>query len=83
MYFEFKFEIYTGGIEMEEFYSYSELPAIMTVPELASFLGIGRCAAYDLARSDQLDVLRIGHQIRIPRHSVLRYLGVPDPVLTA
>lgn len=68
---------------MDELYSYSELPAILTVPELAAFLGIGKNAAYDLARSNQLDVLHIGHTIRVPRHSVLRYLGVPDPILSA
>ena len=63
-------------MNFENIYNYSELPAILTVPELATFLGIGRCAAYNLARSNQLEVLHIGHQIRIPRHSVLKYLGL-------
>ena len=50
----------------------------MTVPELAAFLGVGRGQAYALARSNQLDVIRVGKQIRIPRHAVLRFLGAPD-----
>ena len=64
-------------MDFNKIYNFEELPAILTVPELATFLGIGRCAAYNLARSNQLEVLHIGHQIRIPRHSVLKYLGLP------
>lgn len=59
-------------------YSPDEIPVIMTVPELAAFLGIGRTQAYALARSNQLDTIRIGKNIRIPRHAVLRFLGAPD-----
>ena len=56
-------------------YTTTEIPAILTVPQLAEFLGIGRNAAYDLARSNQIPVLKIGNTIRIPRHAVLKYLG--------
>lgn len=59
-------------------YSQNEIPAVMTVPELGAFLGIGRSQAYALARSDQLETIHIGKQIRIPRHAVLRFLGAPD-----
>lgn len=62
----------------QNLYSLSEIPVIMTVPELATFLGIGRGQAYSLARSGQLDTVRIGKQIRIPRHALLRFLGAPD-----
>lgn len=61
---------------MSTLYTYEEIPPILTVPELGAFLGIGRNCAYDLARSGQIAVLHIGNQIRIPRHAVLRYLGV-------
>ena len=64
-------------MDFNKIYNFSELPAVLTVPELATFLGIGRSAAYTLARSNQLDTLHIGHQIRIPRHAVLKYLGLP------
>lgn len=56
-------------------YSEQELPAIMDVPQLGTFLGIGRNTAYALVRSGQIQPLRIGRQIRIPRHAVLSYLG--------
>ena len=58
-------------------YTTDELPPVLTVQELATFLGVGRHAAYQLARSNQLDALQIGHQLRIPRHAVLKYLGLP------
>lgn len=63
------------------FYTYEEIPPILTVPELGAFLGIGRNRAYELARSGQIAVLHIGNQIRIPRHAVLRYLGVEETTL--
>ena len=63
----------------ENLYSKAEIPAIMSVPELGTFLGIGRNSAYNLARSGQIQVLRIGNQIKIPRHAVLQYLGVSIP----
>ena len=58
-------------------YTIDELPPVLTVPQLADFLGVGRHAAYQIARSDALDTLQIGHQLRIPRHAVLKYLGLP------
>lgn len=56
-------------------YSQQEIPAILDVPALASFLGIGRNSAYALIRSGQVEALHIGRKIRIPRHAVLSYLG--------
>ena len=55
-------------------YTTNEIPAILTVPQLAEFLNIGRNAAYDLVNSNQIKVIRIGKIIRIPRHAVLEYL---------
>lgn len=57
-------------------YTLTEIPPIMTVPQLSKFLGIGRNRGYELARSNQIEVLRIGRHIKIPRHCVMRYLGV-------
>lgn len=56
-------------------YTLTEIPPIMTVPQLSKFLGIGRNKGYELARSNQIEVLRIGKHIKIPRHSLLKYLG--------
>lgn len=62
---------------------YPELPPVLTVLQLGEFLGIGRNQAYTLTRSGQIDSLRIGNHIRIPRHAVLRYIGVPEEELFA
>lgn len=59
----------------ENLYSQQEIPAIMDVPQLGAFLGIGRNGAYALIRSGQVQALRIGRKIRIPRHALLNYLG--------
>jgi len=63
---------------MQEYYTYNELPPVLTVLQLGDFLGIGRNNAYALTRSGQIEVLHIGKQIRIPRHAVLRYLGLSE-----
>jgi len=59
----------------DNLYSQQEIPAIMDVPQLGAFLGIGRNGAYALVRSGQVQALHIGRKIRIPRHAVLSYLG--------
>lgn len=57
-------------------YTANEIPPMLDVPSLAAFLDIGKNTAYDLVRSGQVQALRIGKKIRIPRHAVLQYLGV-------
>lgn len=52
-----------------------ELPLVLSVDELASLLNIGRNTAYNLVRSGQIHSIRIGHQIRIPRNSLLQFIG--------
>ena len=60
---------------MDKMYTFEEVPAILTVPKLADFLGIGRASAYNLVRSKQIQAIYIGKQIRVPRHALLQYLG--------
>ena len=38
-----------------------------TVEQAAQLLGIGRRLAYELARTDQLPVIRLGRRLLIPR----------------
>ncbi len=59
---------------IEKFYPIDEFPMVLTVDDLCNFLGIGRSKGYELVRSNRLAVVRIGRSIRIPRHSVLRFL---------
>lgn len=60
----------------EDLYDRQEIPAIMDVPQLGAFLGIGRNTAYALVRSGKVQPLYIGRKIRITRHAVLKYLGI-------
>lgn len=54
---------------------YPELPPVLNVPELGEFLKIGRNQAYALAKSDRINSIKIGKQIRVPREAVLRFLA--------
>lgn len=60
---------------MDELYDKHEIPAIMNVPQLGAFLGIGRNQAYELIRSGKVQALHVGRKIRVPRHAVLKFLG--------
>lgn len=51
------------------------LPLVLSVPELASVLHIGRNAAYELVNSGQIRSIRIGKNIRIPQSALLDYLN--------
>ena len=51
------------------------IPLVMTVPEMAEILQIGRNAAYDLVKSGAVRSIRIGRNIRIPQAALLDYLN--------
>ena len=51
-----------------------DLPMTLRVEELMPILGIGRNTAYELIRSGQIQSIRIGRQIRIPRDALLEFL---------
>ena len=64
-------------MKSKKYYSVEELPLILTVEDLMPVLCIGRNTAYDLVRSGQIKLLRIGHQIRIPRDAVVEFISGP------
>jgi excisionase family DNA binding protein len=55
----------------------TRLPAVLTVPQAAAVLGIGRSHAYEAVKSGEwpTSVIRVGGCIRIPATEVLRLLG--------
>lgn len=57
-------------------YRPEEIPPIMTVSEVAKFLGIGKNGTYDLIRSGQLEALHIGHRLKVTRHGLLKFMGI-------
>jgi len=53
--------------------------ATLTIPEAAHILGISRSTAYELARTGELPVLRLGRRLVIPTNALDRLLGSVDP----
>ncbi len=56
------------------FKSYEDLPLMLSVPEMATALGISRAGAYELARSEGFPVLRIGNRIVIPKDKLQEWV---------
>ena len=54
--------------------SYDELPIMLSVPQLASALGISRSGAYALVRSAGFPALKIGSRIVIPKDKLLMWI---------
>lgn len=54
---------------------FDNIPLVMTVPQAAKILQIGRNSAYDLVKSGQIRSIRIGRTIRIPQAALFDYLN--------
>mgnify|MGYP000233084944 FL=1 len=61
-------------MKKETFKSYEDLPLMLSVPEMATALGISRAGAYELARSEGFPVLRIGNRIVIPKDKLQEWV---------
>ena len=47
---------------------------VITVKEICQMLGIGRNAAYNLLKYGDIQYIRAGHAIRIPKQCVIDYI---------
>ena len=56
---------------------FANYPDILSVNDIRRALGIGRTKAYELVRSGEIRSIRVGGAIRVPKKSLLDYLGVP------
>jgi len=56
--------------------NYDELPLMLSVPEVASVLGISHAGAYELANSRDFPALRIGSRIVVPKDKFLLWINV-------
>lgn len=54
---------------------YSDLPMMLTVPEMGEALGISRAAAYQLARSRGFPSLKIGTRILVPKDKLIAWIN--------
>ena len=55
--------------------SYDELPIMLSVPQLASALGISRSGAYTLVRTEGFPSLKIGSRIVIPKDKLQNWIN--------
>ena len=58
---------------------HEEIPQVLTIPELAHILRIGRNAAYTLVTNGNIRCVRIGRSIRIPRTALTQFLENTQP----
>ena len=59
---------------------YEQIPQVLTVPEVAHILRIGRNAAYQLVTNGNIRCIHIGRNIRIPRTALVQFMEntLPD-----
>ena len=55
--------------------SLESLPELLTIPEVMRVARIGRTAAYELARSGGVPVVRFGRTVRVPRAALVAVVG--------
>lgn len=57
-----------------QYKSYDELPLMLSVPDVADVLGIGRANAYELVRSEGFPALKIGSRITVPKDDFISWI---------
>ena len=53
---------------------FKDYPDILTIPQVAKALGIGKKAAYALVNNKQLGDVRIGRTIKVPKFCLEEYI---------
>ncbi len=61
-------------MEKTQYKSFEDLPLMLSVPDLASVLGISRTRAYELAREKDFPALTIGARILVPRDKLIAWI---------
>lgn len=57
-----------------QYKSYDELPLMLSVPDVADVLGIGRANAYELVRSEGFPAIKIGNRIIVPKDDFISWI---------
>ena len=65
---------------MNTYRDYSDLPLMLSVPEVAKVLGISRAGAYELVHTDSFPKLRIGNRIVGPRDKFIAWIDAQTEV---
>ena len=53
---------------------FKDYPDILTVPQVAQALGVGRKAVYDLVNNKILGAIRVGRTIKVPKFSLEEFV---------
>lgn len=53
---------------------FKDYPDILTIPQVATALGIGKKAAYALVKNHQLGAVYIGRIIKVPKFCLEEYI---------
>jgi len=62
------------GILMESTKKISSPPLLLSVPEVAKSLGLGRTKVYELIATEGLPVVRFGRAVRVPIISLQQWI---------
>ena len=62
------------GVTCMDATTFETLPLLLTVEELASVLRIGRNPAYQLVKEGNIQSIRVGRSIRIPRNALIQFV---------
>ena len=60
---------------METYTSYDQLPVMLSVTNMAKFLGISRTNAYELIHTKGFPKIQLGKRIVIPKDKLLEWLN--------
>ena len=67
-------------VSLNTYQNYSDLPLMLSVPEVAKVLGISRAGAYELVRADSFPKIRIGNRIVVPRDKFIAWIDAQTEV---
>ena len=62
-------------LNKSKYTNYNDLPLMLSVPDVASVLGISRAGAYELVRSDGFPLLRISSRIVVPKEKFIDWIN--------
>ena len=61
-------------MEKTQYKTFDDLPLMLSVPDLASVLGISRAGAYELVKEKGFPSLTVGSRILIPRDKLIAWI---------
>ena len=51
-----------------------QLPEVLMVEEMCAWLGIGKSKGYDMVRREEIESIKIGRLVRVPRSALIALL---------